>query len=359
MEHPFFDKRRFYITYFFVWILILFAHSYLLVTMTGWEWKTALPVSMITDGIFIVLSLLSWYPVRGMYANSSGIVNLFIAWLVFVFLFLLLWILLAYPLVMVIFPETKVFLPFVSGIMPWQIVSGFFLAVITLMVYYLILSEEEMKEKTLRESKLKALVMETELQFMKNQLNSHFLFNVLNNIGSLILQKPDQAREMLVKMSDYLRNVLDYERREYSTIREEMVQIRLYLDLEQIRFEDPWNIQEEIDEGCEDHLIPVMILQPLFENAVRYAVYDESGKGFIRFICRKRDDSAEVVLENSYDPSALVPAGQGIGLRNIRQRLQMIYGRDDLLQINRKEDTFEVVLMVPPGPYENHEKTYI
>ena len=350
MDHPFFDNRRFFIPYFVVWLLLLVAHSYLLTAIGGWTWKTALTVSVVMDGIFIMLSFLSWYPLQGMYANSSSRVTLIINWLVFTFLLLPVWLILAYPLAMAVLPGMKGIMPLVSGTMLWHVVAGFILAVITLMVYYLILSEEELKEKTLREAEMKALMTETELQSLKNQLNPHFLFNALNNIGNLILHKPENAREMLVKLSEYLRNVLDYEKREFSTVREEMLQIRLYLDLEKIRFEDQWELQEVSEEGCEDHPIPVMILQPLFENAVRYAGYKNGGKGFIRFSCEQHNDVVEIILVNSFDPAARMPEGKGIGLKNIRKRLFLIYRREDLLQISRKEDIFEVHLTIPPAP---------
>ena len=163
----------------------------------------------------------------------------------------------------------------------------------------------------------------------------------------MILQHPDDAREMLVKLSGYLRNVLDYEKKTFSVIREEMERIRLYLELEKIRFENRWNYRETVEEDCDDHAVPVMILQPLFENAVRYTWYEGSENSFILFSCRKGKDSVVISLVNSYDPQITVPEGQSIGLRNIQKRLSLIYGRDDLLQITRKEDTFEVRLLIP------------
>ncbi len=350
MDHPFFDNRRFFIPYFVVWALLLIAHSYLLTVLGGWAWKPALTAGVVMDGVFITLSLLSWYPLQGMYTSSSGRATLIINWLVFSVLMQPVWITLAYPLTRVVLPAMKGSMPFFSSMMLLHIVAGFILTVITLMVYYLILSEEALKEKTLREAEMKALITETELQSLKNQLNPHFLFNALNNIGSLILQKPDHAREMLVKLSGYLRNVLDYEKREFSTVREEMAQIRLYLDLEKIRFEDQWNLQVEAGKDCEDYPIPVMILQPLFENAVRHVGYKEGGKGFIRFSCEKHHEVVEISLVNSVDPAVRIPEGKGIGLKNIRKRLFLIYRREDLLQISRKEDIFEVHLTIPPAP---------
>ena len=347
MDHPFFDNRRLFIPYFTVWAMVIVLQIYLLSTFLPLSRQEAVSVSLFVNLFFILLSLLSWYPVRAIYAVYTGTGTLFVTWLVFILFLEAIWLSLSFLAMPLFLPEELGPRQLFVNILPWQAAAGFFMAVITMFVYYLFLSEEKLKEKERQEAQLRALVRETELQFLKSQLNPHFLFNTLNNLGNMILQRPGEAREMLVKLSGYLRNVLEQEKEEFTTIRGELEQIRLYLDLEKIRFEERWNYHETVQQGCEEMTVPAMILQPLFENAVRYAYYEGSRKSTIRFLCEKAEGYAVITLSNGYDPAARVPEGQGIGLWNIRKRLLLIYGRDDLLQIRRKEDTFEVSLRIP------------
>lgn len=329
--------------------MVIALQIYLLSNLFPLSRQEAVAVSLFVNILFILLSLLSWYPVRAIYAVYTGTGTLFVTWLLFILFLEAAWLSLSFLAMPLFLPEELGPRQLFVNILPWQAAAGFFMAVITLFVYYLFLSEEKLKEKERQEAQLRALVRETELQFLKSQLNPHFLFNTLNNLGNMILQRPDEAREILVKISGYLRNVLEQEKEEFTTIRGELEQIRLYLDLEKIRFEERWNYHETVQEGCEAMTLPVMILQPLFENAVRYAYYEGGGESVIRFLCEKEEGYAVITLVNSYDPAARVPEGQGIGLRNIRKRLSLTYGRDDLLQITRKEDTFEVRLRIPQG----------
>ncbi len=329
--------------------MVIALQIYLLSTFLPLSRQEVMAVSLFVNLFFILLSLLSWYPVRAIYAVYTGTGTLFVTWLAFILFLEAVWLSLSFLAMPLFLPEELDPRQLFVNILPWQAAAGFFMAVITLFVYYLFLSEERLKENERQEAQMRALVRETELQFLKSQLNPHFLFNTLNNLGNMILQRPDEAREILVKISGYLRNVLEQEKEEFTTIRGEMEQIRLYLDLEEIRFEERWNYRETVQQGCEAMILPVMILQPLFENAVRYAYYEGGDKSFLRFLCEKEEGYAVITLVNSYDPAAPVPQGQGIGLRNIRKRLSLIYGRDDLLQIIRKEDTFEVRLRIPQG----------
>ncbi len=329
--------------------MVIALQIYLLSNLFPLSRQEAVAVSLFVNILFILLSLLSWYPVRAIYAVYTGTGTLFVTWLLFILFLEAAWLSLSFLAMPLFLPEELGPRQLFVNILPWQAAAGFFMAVITLFVYYLFLSEEKLKEKERQEAQLRALVRETELQFLKSQLNPHFLFNTLNNLGNMILQRPDEAREILVKISGYLRNVLEQEKEEFTTIRGELEQIRLYLDLEKIRFEERWNYHETVQEGCEAMTLPVMILQPLFENAVRYAYYEGGGESVIRFLCEKEEGYAVITLVNSYDPAARVPEGQGIGLRNIWKRLSLTYGRDDLLQITRKEDTFEVRLRIPQG----------
>jgi len=348
MEHPFFDKRRIYIPYFIVWILIACIHAVLLNRLGVYSLRVAVADSVVFNLVFIILSLLLWYPVRAIYANIAGITMLFVSWLLLILAVEMIWLSSAYSLMILLFKDPAIYAEVFPGTFVWRLLTGLFLSVIILMVYYLILSAEELQDKKMREAELRTLVADTEMQNLKNQLNPHFLFNTLNTMGNLILKEPERAHGMVIKLAGYLRWVLAYEKQDFILLKDELEQTRLYLELEKIRFEERWNVNEKIEENCDKHRIPVMILQPLFENAIRYSFYENAEDGALWFACREKNGNIEIILKNTFDPGAVSQDRQGIGLYNIRKRLTLLYGRDDLLHITRKGNIFEVHLMLPP-----------
>ena len=205
----------------------------------------------------------------------------------------------------------------------------------------------ELEAKNLNETKLNLLVKESELNVLRSQLNPHFLFNSLNSISSLTISDPETARDMIIKLSEFLRYALRHSEREKTRFSDEIKNIELYLQIEKIRFGEKLIFEKEIGKGCEQGLIPNMILQPLFENAVKHGVYESTEPITIRMSCEGVARNMEIRIRNNFDSSQVSRKGAGIGLRNVRNRLMLIYGRDDLVQIHKSENEFEVKLQIP------------
>jgi LytS/YehU family sensor histidine kinase len=212
-----------------------------------------------------------------------------------------------------------------------------------MVIYY-----SEFRDKESRESELKNLVTEAELKSLKFQINPHFIFNSLNSMSALTTINPEKAREMILKLADFLRYTLANNERQQNTLREELKNIKLYLDIEKIRFEDKFDFTEDISMPCLDTKVPNMILQPLFENAIKHAVYETLDKVTIKLCCAPDNGYMRISLENNFDPGAKSSRpGTGVGLANIKNRLQLIYGRDNLIEIKKEESLFKVTLFIP------------
>jgi len=181
---------------------------------------------------------------------------------------------------------------------------------------------------------------------LKSQINPHFIFNSLNSISSLTLSTPEKAREMIVKMSDFLRYSLVQEN-EQITLKDELDQINTYLDIEKIRFGDQLIFESAVDAECLNGQVPRMILQPLFENAIKYGVYESMEPVTIKLFCENMNCELSITITNNFDPETIIKKGEGIGLANIRQRLQLNYGNRDLLMTRLENDQFTVNLRIP------------
>jgi sensor histidine kinase YesM len=127
-----------------------------------------------------------------------------------------------------------------------------------------------------------------------------------------------------------------------------MESLRLYLEIEKVRFGERLVIEEEIQPECLPALLPGMLLQPLYENAVKHGVYESTERVVIRTSAKKEDGFVVISVTNNIDPESVVTRkGAGIGLINVRSRLELFFGEKADLAINRKEDSFNVVIKIP------------
>jgi sensor histidine kinase YesM len=239
--------------------------------------------------------------------------------------------------------------------LPKKIFGGYFLYIIFVVFFSAINYYQNFKEKIQQESELKALVREAELQALKAQINPHFLFNSLNSISSLTISNPEKAREMVINLSNFMRYSLMHDETETVPFSKELENIKLYLGIEKVRFGKKLNSEFEIDEHCGNLGVPNMILLPLFENAIKYGVYETTDQVTIKTACSCDESFLYISIENDYDPNAVHRKGEGIGLRNIRQRLAIIYKNPDLLQTKDHKNRFEVKLSIPQN-HKNHER---
>lgn len=236
-------------------------------------------------------------------------------------------------------------------IMPyyWLIFMLFAFYDYIIMVYYVFIYYRNFRSKIKNETDLKDLIKEAEINALKSQINPHFLFNSLNSVSSLTLVRPEQSREMLVKLSTFLRYSLDQDLKELNTLSNEMKNSQLYLEIEKVRFQERLLLEFEIDTEIETFKIPNLILQPIYENAIKHGVNESLEPVIIKTKAKIKNNNLSIQISNNFDKDAITRKGQGIGLKNITERLNLIYGRVDLLTITRTESNFIVKLEFPQG----------
>jgi LytS/YehU family sensor histidine kinase len=213
--------------------------------------------------------------------------------------------------------------------------------------YYLVSYYTGFQERKLKESELKSLVTEAELKSLKFQINPHFIFNSLNSMSALTEIDPKKAKSMILKLADFLRYILATNEKEKNKLSEELKNIRLYLDIEKIRFEDKFEFKEEIEKDCEMVEIPNMLLQPLFENVIKHAVYETLDKVMLNLKCGFENNYLKIEMENNFDESAFSKKGAGVGLKNIEERLNLIYHQNNLMNVKKEKGIFRITLFIP------------
>ena len=195
------------------------------------------------------------------------------------------------------------------------------------------------------------LVQEAELQALKFQINPHFLFNSLNSLNALILTRPDDASKMITRLADFLRSTLNAGESGERSLREELAAVHLYLDIEKVRFAEKLQVTEKIEEAALTVRVPAMILQPLFENAIKHGLQNSLAPVVITLSAGLEGEFLNIRLENTLEKrDKIVTPGSGVGLRNIEGRLRRLFPRHgQLVRITAAADLFRVELFIPAG----------
>ena len=176
-----------------------------------------------------------------------------------------------------------------------------------------------------------AMAHEAQLKMLRYQLNPHFLFNTLNAISTLVLERETEAaNHMVTRLSSFLRHSLDNDPMQKVTLEQELAALKLYLDIEKVRFEDRLMLELDIQDAASVALIPSLLLQPLVENAIKYGIARSEEGGRLRIAARVF--AGDLLLELSDDGPGVqlvdgqIPTANGVGLRNTRERLAELYG---------------------------------
>ena len=194
----------------------------------------------------------------------------------------------------------------------------------------------------------KRLVLEARFDALQRQINPHFLFNTLNSIASLVRFRPEMAREMIVKLANILRALLkDHD--DFVPLRDELSFTDDYLDIEVVRFgADKLRVEKEIEPETLELLVPSMLLQPLIENSIKHGLEPRISGGTVTVRCRVRNRRLVVEVEDDgvgISPESAAAArqvtgngrqGAGIGMRNVRERLEVLYGLDAVFQVESR-----------------------
>jgi two-component system, LytTR family, sensor kinase len=346
-DHPFLFSGRNRLIYAVSWLLITLVWAGVVLSYYQIPFTLALTDGFLSNTLFGLLGIGLYNAVRYSNLEKKSALSVLVFHLGWLLVSIFLWLGLGYFLLQVTDHEEWKYQQYFYQSVPWRIGIGIFYYSIVILLYYLIIYYQNFKITVTREAELKSMMKEAELSMLRSQINPHFLFNSLNSISSLTITDPTKAQEMIIKLSDFLRYSMGESERQMVSLKAELDYIRLYLDIEKVRFGSKLSYEWNVAEDCLQARLPNMILQPLFENAVKHGVYESTGEVLVRTYCESRDHSLFITISNSFESDAIPKKGKGMGLKNIASRLKLIYLRDDLLQREKKDGIFEVRLQIP------------
>ena len=198
-----------------------------------------------------------------------------------------------------------------------------------------------------REDQLQLALREAELRVLESQINPHFLFNCLNSIRALVEIDPARSQDMLTRLANVLRNGLRHNRQHTVELASEVEAVSDYLALETIRFEDRLNSKIAIDPAAQRCLVPPMVLQTLVENAIKHGIGRVMGQGDLLIRAELQADSLQLVVENTGCLVDLPTTPIQLGLKNVRERLRLLYGDRASIKLQQCQDRVLATVSIP------------
>ena len=347
MKHPVLAYKVRLIVWWLVWLFLALGQSLLFYYAYGKFTSIGIVDSVISLLIYSGIGLSLWYPFSffntGETSPATLISNLVLSGTISIAL----WVIITKYFVLLVLPEQNDYLSYWDATFPYRIGTGVFIYGMIVLSYFLFISLSNLSEKNAKEARLESLVKETELKMLRSQINPHFLFNSLNSISSLTITDPEKAREMVIKLSEFMRYALSRKDEQPVSLENELENLRLYLDIEKVRFGDKLTTEEIIEPGCLEFKIPVMLLQPLYENAVKHGVYESTESVKIKTEAKFIDGFFEISITNNYSPAPSLKRGTGTGLLNVTRRLELFYGNKGSIKTTRENGIYNVTLYLP------------
>ncbi|MGH9499213.1 MAG: sensor histidine kinase [Terriglobales bacterium] len=347
--HPLLTRPRQLGLYLLAWIPLAGILVYLLTGPGAMTWgeATALTVPLCFAYAFVCLS--AWYPCRATPLEKSGFLKLLLTHLTAAVLLSTLWVQMAKGLATALmrWPGFTGLDQRLAKYIPLLWVSGVLLYVLSVTFHYVLLAEQASREAQERALQARVLARDAELKALRAQVNPHFLFNCLHSVSALTSSDAAKAREMCILLADFLRTTLRLGGKEAITLEEELALVRGYLAIEKVRFGARLHMEEDVQKETIAVLIPPLLLQPLVENAIRHGIANLPEGGVIRLSAQQQANVVSILVENSFDPESPAPLKTGLGLDNIRQRLDTRYGPEAGIAVKTEGNRFQVSLRLP------------
>jgi two-component system sensor histidine kinase AlgZ len=347
--HPILARRGRLAAYIAIWIPLGVLLAALLALQGALGWSDALLVAVPMSIAYGFLSLSSWYVTGGSPIDRVGPARVAVTAVTSSFLSAAVWLLMARGWMGLIVSVTRrgdVPGSFRTGA-PTLFGFGFLLYLLAMAVSYLAAAFTVSRDAERRELELQVLAREAELRALRAQIDPHFLFNSLQSISALTAADPPAARRMCLLLADFLRETLALGARERIPLSSELSMAKRFLAIEQVRFGDRLTVSVDAAAAALATELPPLLLQPLVENAVTHGIAHLLDGGGVEIRAERRAVSLVITVANPCDAHRPAGRGTGLGLRNVRERLQSVYGDDADLQTEDSGGRFVVRIEVP------------
>lgn len=347
MIHPITGIRSRFYVWWLIWLLTGLGQSLLIYFVTDLSIGASLSDGLVSAILYSLLATALWFPIQQFNKQKGSALILLTNHLIILAITVVLWLFGVKIIVSSLAGEKDIYSEFWNLSFYYRLAAGVFIYVLISLTYYLLISVENINKQKINEANLENMLRETELLMLRSQINPHFLFNSLNSISSLTITNPEKAREMVVKLSEFMRYALSRKDEKYVTLDKELQNLRLYLEIEKVRFGERLVLEEKVEKDDYTLKIPNMILQPLYENAIKHGVYESLEQVYIRLETIRSDRGTTIKITNNFDPESIPAKGTGTGLQNVQRRLDIFYSSKAYLTTRKENNTFIAEIYIP------------
>jgi two-component system sensor histidine kinase AlgZ len=309
----------------------------------AWSLEFAVPIAIALG----LQSLSFWYLVQAMPPGDTPVARMAVIWTVAGTVSLLVWIVLAYGWAKWLLPEGQEYSDAAIGMLPLLIFAGAIGISLAVLGHYLAGAFQRSRNAERRALELQVLAREAELKSLRAQLDPHFLFNSLNSVAALIGNDTVAARQMCFLMANFFRKSLTLARQQAIPLAEEVSLAETFLAIEKVRFGDRLRTSFDIADDVKDVSVPPLMLQPLVENAVHHGVAHLLEGGEVCVQARRREGFLELVVANPCDPDRPPSRSTGVGLVNVRSRVETLCGHRASVDVDASDTAFRVSILLP------------
>lgn len=345
--HPIFTRRSRIFLYLAVWI----AFGMLLAVVlyfggkapADWSLQFAVPLAVLLG----LQSLSFWYLVQAMPPGDTPVMRMAVTWFAAGLVSLLVWLAAAYGWSLFLMPPGKEYPEEASGLLPLLIFAGAIGILLAVLGHYLAGAFQRSRSAERHALELQVLAREAELRSLRAQLDPHFLFNSLNSVAALIGNDTAAARQMCFLMAQFFRKSLSLGREQSIPLSEEISLVETFLAIERVRFGERLRAKFDVADDVRAVCVPPLVLQPLVENAVHHGVAHLLEGGEVSVRARRREGFLELIVENPCDPDRPPSRGTGVGLVNVRSRVETLCGHRASVDVDAGDTNFRVSILLP------------
>ncbi len=347
--HPIFTKRERFLLYIAAWLMIAGLLCVLFAAMSALTWTETVALLLPMSLVYALMSLAALYVCRAFPLQHTLLYKLVPSLMLAAVLTSSLWAVMGKAIAVVLtraldFAELD---QRYDSAVPLLLGVGTLLFLLSIVVHYLLMTFDAARAAERRALELQVLARDAELKALRSQIQPHFLFNSLNSISALTATDPAAARAMAVRLAEFLRTTLTVGQQQLIPLKEEFRLAEFYLSIEQVRFASRLSFSAALEKECENVLVPSLLLQPIVENAVNHGIAHLVGGGTIRLEARRNGHAVVIQVSNPCESDRPRSTSTGVGLANVRNRLERLYGNDARMVIENRPKDFSIALTVP------------
>ncbi len=309
----------------------------------AWALEFSVPLAVLLG----LQSLSFWWLVQVLPPSSTPPLRMAGLWTAAGVVSLGVWLALAYGWMRFLLQPGQTYPQEASAAIPLLVFAGGIAILLAVLGHYLLWAFQRSREAERRALELQVLAREAELKSLRAQLDPHFLFNSLNSVAALIGNNTEAARHMCFLMAQFFRKSLTLGRETAIPLSEEIALAETFLAIERVRFGERLRARFDIADDVKAVFVPPLMLQPLVENAVHHGVAHLLEGGEVHVSARRREAFLELVVENPCDPDRPPSRSTGVGLVNVRSRVETLCGNRASVDVDATETNFRVSILLP------------